>query len=178
MDTMRSNFVLTLTGPDRVGIVERVTRLILLQGGNVETSRMARPGGEFAILMLVSLPGDGAAVLGHDLRSLETEGYKLTTTVAAGERTTATAGQGTHRIEVQGADHEGIIHEVAAYLAERGINIVAADTQTTQAPVTAAPLFAMTALVWVPAGLAVTEWEAGLRERGNRLNLEIRVEPA
>jgi glycine cleavage system transcriptional repressor len=176
---MRSNFVLTLTGPDRVGIVERVTRLVLLHGGNVETSRMARLGGEFAILMLVSLPGDAAAALGRDLRSFEAEGYKLTTTVAAGERTaSATAGEGTHRIEVQGADHEGIIHELAAYLAERGINIVAADTQTTQAPVTAAPLFAMTAVVWVPAGLAATEWEAGLRERGNRLNLEIRVEPA
>ena len=55
---MSKNFVLTLTGPDRIGIVERVTRVLLDRGGNVETSRMARLGGEFAILMLVSMPAD------------------------------------------------------------------------------------------------------------------------
>ena len=53
---MQKNFVLTVTGPDRIGIVERVTGLLFEHGGNVETSRMARLGGEFAILMLVSMP--------------------------------------------------------------------------------------------------------------------------
>ena len=50
---MQKTFVLTLTGPDRIGFVEKVTGLLLERGGNVETSRMARLGGEFAILMLV-----------------------------------------------------------------------------------------------------------------------------
>ena len=57
---MKRNFVLTLTGPDRIGIVDRVTGLLLDRGGNVETSRMARLGGEFAVLMLVSLPRNTA----------------------------------------------------------------------------------------------------------------------
>src|SRR5690349_484048 len=56
--SMQRNFVLTLTGPDRIGVVETVTRLLLERGGNVETSRMARLGGEFAILMLVSVPSE------------------------------------------------------------------------------------------------------------------------
>ena len=59
---MQRNLVLTLTGPDRIGIVEGVTKLLVDRDGNVEMSRMARLGGEFAILMLVSyrptrLPG-------------------------------------------------------------------------------------------------------------------------
>jgi glycine cleavage system transcriptional repressor len=53
---MQKTFVLTLTGPDRIGFVEKVTGLLLERGGNVETSRMARLGGEFAILMLAWIP--------------------------------------------------------------------------------------------------------------------------
>ncbi len=53
---MRTDIVFTLTGTDRIGIVEEVTGVLLGLEGNVETSRMVRLGGEFALLMLVSLP--------------------------------------------------------------------------------------------------------------------------
>jgi glycine cleavage system transcriptional repressor len=172
---MSKNFVLTLTGPDRIGIVDRVTGLLLDRGGNVETSRMARLGGEFAILMLVSMPEDHLAGLDTDLEGLVAQGYKVTTTPA--ERTGAEAHPGwlPYRIEVQGADHEGIIHEVAHYLSGRGISIESADSETTMAPVSGSPLFAMTAQVVVPPSLAGRDWEAGLEEIGDRMNLEIRV---
>src|ERR1700678_2653527 len=90
--SMRKNFVLTLTGPDRIGIVKRVTGLLLDRGGNVETSRMARLGGEFAVLMLVSLPSEHCTDLDRNLEILATEGYKVTTTQA--EQTYAEAHPG------------------------------------------------------------------------------------
>ena len=52
---MPKNIVLTLTGRDKVGIVENVTSVIAKRDGNVESSRMARLGGEFAMLMLVTV---------------------------------------------------------------------------------------------------------------------------
>ena len=55
---MRTSIVLTLTGPDRVGIVEDVTGILLAVDANVDTSRMAHLGGEFAILMLLSMPAE------------------------------------------------------------------------------------------------------------------------
>ena len=55
---MRTDIVMTLTGPDRVGIVEELTEALLGVRANVETSRMARLGGEFAVLMLVSVPSE------------------------------------------------------------------------------------------------------------------------
>jgi glycine cleavage system transcriptional repressor len=177
---MSRNFVLTLTGPDRIGIVERVTGVLLARGGNVETSRMARLGGEFAMLMLVSMPEDRYTGLDGDLAELTALGYKVTTT-PAGRAAEAHPGWRPYRIEVEGADHEGIIHEVAHYLSDRGINIESADSETTLAPVSGSPLFAMSAQVAVPPGLAGQDWEAGLAEIGERMNLEIRVsedEPA
>ena len=53
---MPKNIVLTLAGQDRIGIVERITKEVLNGGGNIVGSRMARLGGEFAMLMLVSVP--------------------------------------------------------------------------------------------------------------------------
>ena len=66
---MQKKFVLSLTGPDRIGFVEKVTAVLLARGGNVETSRMARLGGEFAVLMLVSMPAEQYPSLEGDLES-------------------------------------------------------------------------------------------------------------
>ena len=172
---MQKNFVLTLSGPDRIGFVDEVTGLLLDHGGNVETSRMARLGGEFAILMLVSMSAEQFSSLDKDMDRLAARGYKVTTTAA--EQTYAEAHPGwlPFRIEVEGADHEGIIHEIAHFLSERGISIEEADSDSTPAPTSGVPLFSMTAQVVVPPILAGQDWEAGLEEIADRMNLEIRV---
>jgi glycine cleavage system transcriptional repressor len=172
---MQKNFVLTVTGPDRIGIVERVTGLLFAQGGNVETSRMARLGGEFAILMLVSMPADRVAGLDGDLAALAADGYKVTTSATDRTHTGARSDWLPYRIEVEGADDEGIIHEVAHYLSERGINIESVESETTPAPVSGSPLFSMRAQVVAPPALVGQGWEAGLQEIADRMNLEIRV---
>jgi glycine cleavage system transcriptional repressor len=172
---MKTDFVLTLTGPDRIGIVDDVTRLLLDRGGNVETSRMARLGGEFAILMLISMPANEFARLDADLVRLTNQGYKVTTTLAGRSYAEAHPGWLPYRIEVQGADHEGIIQEVAHYLSQLGISIESMDSETTPAPISGVPLFAMTALIVVPPDLAGQGWEAGLEQLGIHRNLEIRL---
>jgi glycine cleavage system transcriptional repressor len=172
---MQRNLVLTLTGPDRIGIVEEVTGLLVARDGNVEISRMARLGGEFAILMLVSVRSDQVAGLEADLERLTAQGYKVTTSQARQTHAEAHPGWLPYRIEVHGADHEGIIQEVARYLSHRGINIESMDSETTPAPISGIPLFTMTAEVVVPPALAGEGWESGLEELGGHLNLEIRV---
>jgi glycine cleavage system transcriptional repressor len=174
---MQKNFVMTMSGPDRIGIVDRVTGLLLARGGNVETSRMARLGGEFAVLMLVSMAEGRIAGLDADLEGLAAEGYKITITLAERSYAEAHPGWLSYRIEVNGADHEGIIHEVAHYLSEQGINIEFVDSETTPAPTSGVPLFNMTARIAVPSSLSGRGWEAGLEDIGSRMNLEISVSP-
>lgn len=172
---MPRNIVLTLTGPDRVGVVEEVTRLVLGRGGNVEASRMARLGGEFAVLMLVSAPEARAEGLDADFDGLKARGYTVAI-APAGAAAQEHEGWSPYRIEVDGADHEGIIHEVARYLASHGISIEEMDSECTPAPTSGAPLFSMRALVLAPPD-ADDHWATGLHEIRNRLNLEIEVEP-
>ncbi len=173
---MRANIVFTLTGKDRVGLVEEVTKFLLDLGGNVETSRMARLGGEFAVLVLVSLPAERLADLESRVHTLTDQGYKVTTSET--EAAAAPPGGQTYTIEVLGADHEGIVHEIARALAQRGINIEAMETGTMQAPHSGTPLFTMEATVTVPPGLPGEDWEAALEETGHRLNVDVKVTAA
>ncbi len=168
---MPANIVLTLTGKDRVGIVEELTRLLFNLGGNVETSRMAHLGGEFAVLMLVSLPAEKAAQLEQDLQALSAQGYKITTNQTSTPE--AHAGWLPYKLEVSGADHEGLIHEITHSLSQRGINIESLETGTRPAPITGTPLFSMTAQILVPP--AAQDWQPDLDETAERLNVEIKV---
>jgi glycine cleavage system transcriptional repressor len=175
---MESKIVLTLTGTDRVGIVEEVTKLLLDLGGNVETSRMSRLGGEFAILLLASIPADGLEGLEAVVRNLTTQGFNLTTCTTEKTYAEAHSGWRSYRIEVQGADHEGIIHEIAQTLSRQGISIESMETETSRAPETGASLFAMTAHVIAPPALQGRDWEAALVDAGKNLNVDIRVSAA
>ena len=174
---MRNNLVFTLTGPDRIGIVEEVTQVLLEYSGNVETSRMARLGGEFAILMLVSIPADRIVDLSTGVDSLSAAGYKIT----IGQTVEADAQQRNwlaYHIELQGADHEGIVHEVARYLSQRGINIEEMETALVAGAMSGVPLFTMTAQVAVPPELVEQDWVAELEGVGHHLNVDLQVTPA
>ena len=111
---MSKNVVLTLTGRDRVGLVERVTEVVLNCGGNIESSRMARLGGEFAMLMHVTVPEDRLRDLEQDSRHLESEGFAVTARQTEAADPAEYAGWVPHQVEVTGADHEGIIHSINA----------------------------------------------------------------
>lgn len=171
---MRTDIVLTLTGKDRVGIVEEITQLLFKLGGNVETSQMARLGGEFAMLVLVSLPSEQLAKLEGATAQLAKQGYKFTTTITD-RNAPSHSGWDSFQIEVEGADHEGIVHEIARSLAQRGISVESMETGTQPAPTTGSPLFTMTAQVVVPPGMTGPDWQTALRDAGQRLNVEINV---
>lgn len=172
---MRKDLVMTVTGHDRIGIVEHVTKLLLEYGGNVEASRMARLGGEFSILMLVSVPDRRFEELRQGVRDLRGEGYKVTTRQTERGHSAKYAGWMPYQVKVSGADHEGIIHDITQYLAEQGINVETMDTGMVRAPMSGTPLFTMTAVVVVPPDLSVNEWREELAEIGDKVNVDIEV---
>ena len=172
---MRKNIVLTLTGTDRVGIVDSVTEVLTKYDGNVETSRMARLGGEFAMLMLVSMPEDQLAVFADGVESLQQKGFQVTTRRTGQSYEQRYAGWLPYQIEVHGADHEGIVHRVAHYLTEHGINIESMDTGIVSAPMSGTLFFSMNAVVLVPPDMSTEDWQSDLDDVADNLNVEIKV---
>lgn len=173
---MRTEIVFTLTGTDRVGIVNDVAKQLLEIGGNIESSRMARLGGAFAMLLLISLPADRMDALERVVQSLTAQGFKITI-VQTQEPETLPSDAVPFEIRVLGADHEGIIQGVAQYLALHGINIESMETQTFLAAESATPLFEMIAYVLVPSKMSAGELDAALESATKSLNVDIEVNP-
>ena len=67
---MKREYVITAVGKDRPGIVAGVTEVLFDLGGNIEDSSMTILAGEFAMILIVSLP-DGV-VLGDVEEKLDT----------------------------------------------------------------------------------------------------------
>jgi glycine cleavage system regulatory protein len=53
---MRQPLIITFTGPDRPGVVDRLAGVVSQHGGNWEESRMARLAGSFAGIVLRARP--------------------------------------------------------------------------------------------------------------------------
>ena len=172
---MRKNIVLTLTGSDRVGIVDSVTDVLVKYDGNVETSRMARLGGEFAMLMLVSMPEDQLEFFKDGVESLQKIGLQVNTKLTEQSHEKKYAGWLPYQIEVHGADHEGIVHQVAHYLTERGVNIESMDTGIVPAPMSGTLFFSMDAVVLVPPSSSHKDWQSELEDVADKLNVDIKV---
>lgn len=172
---MPKRFVLTLTGSDRIGIVQQVTKSVLECGGDVQASRMARLGGEFAMLMLVSIPDTETDRLSANVEELSGEGFKVTLTETEWGVSVRRKDWLPYQIKVRGANHEGIIHEISEHLSEQGINIESVDTNVVPAPMSGAPLFTMEAIVVVPPDLPKNKWQDELEEAADQLNVDLDI---
>jgi glycine cleavage system regulatory protein len=75
---MTTNLVLTFVGRDRPGIVNAISGKVAAAGGAWLESRLARLAGEFAGIVLVSVPETNIATLDLGLRDLEAKGLRVT----------------------------------------------------------------------------------------------------
>src|SRR5262245_45493038 len=120
MSGERRYTVLTAVGRDRPGLVQEISQAIHDAGGNLEDSRMAVLGGEFALIVLLS--GPGAAVERLRVRSGDLEA-RLGLRVSLHETRAAEGGRGipTYRLRVTGVDRPGIVLAISKLLAARNI---------------------------------------------------------
>ncbi|MDA3936996.1 MAG: transcriptional regulator [Actinomycetota bacterium] len=170
---MTTDIVFTLTGADRVGVVQEVTSILLGLDANIETSRMVRLGGEFAVLMLLCLPEENVARIEGAFAGLAERGFRITTSDTDRRAYETHIEWPTYRIEVQGADHEGIIHEISQGLARRGITIESVETSTTDAPMSGTHLFSMTGIIAIPPSLSEEDWAEALASAGQAAGVDV-----
>jgi glycine cleavage system transcriptional repressor len=167
--------VVTVVGPDRRGLVAEITEDVVTNHANIEESRMARLGGEFAIIMLISLTDGQRASLLDELKTLEAQGLTVITKPTDLSRLKIFEGFVPYEISVIGADHEGIVHKIAEYLAEERIQVETMDTRVTRAPMSGTPLFSMLANVQAPPEVTLKGLREKLSELGDSLCVDVEV---
>lgn len=168
-------FVVTVVGPDRRGLVARITDRILALDANIEESRMSRLGGEFAVMMLLSLSNDQSQKLLAELERLNGDEVNVFVKGTDLARLKVFEGFVPYEVSVTGADHEGIVHQVAEYLAKLRCQIDDMVTNVTRAPVTGTPLFSMEAEIIAPPSISLPQLRDELEELGDRLGVDIDV---
>jgi glycine cleavage system transcriptional repressor len=172
---MKSQLLITATGQDRPGIVARITAVLIEHGANLEDSRMALLGGEFAAIMLVSVEAERVDSMSRALGALASEGITVSARQTAAFDPDRFRGYLTCELTVSGADHEGIVHEIARFLKDQSINIQSMDSKIVSAPVTGTPLFCMRATVQVPPALSISDLRRNLTAVGDKESVDIEL---
>ncbi len=168
--------VVIAVGHDRAGIVDDISGAVSGAGCNIEESKMAVLGGEFALMMLVSGPSASVDSLAGSLPALGTTlGLRVSchpTHEPAAEETGR-----PYLLKAVSLDTPGLVHAVTAVLRRHSINIQDLETQTAPAPWTGAPMFQMSAYLVVGPAVSLASLKEELLQLQQEHDLDLDLKP-
>jgi glycine cleavage system regulatory protein len=171
---MFSHRLITFLADDRPGLVEALSDVLTAHGANWLESRMSHLGGKFAGIVRIAVPSARLAEVERALWELESRG--MTLRLASAGREAASAPGSLHRLEIVGHDRPGIVHEVAASLARRSINVAELRSDIRSAPMSSGALFHASLEIEVPAGFLLEELRDSLEAIAEELTIEYTLE--
>jgi glycine cleavage system regulatory protein len=172
LDARMARLVLTVIGDDRAGLVEALAETITAHGGNWERSQMAELAGQFAGIVVVSVPEQRSEALRAALAGLDGL-LDITAHPGADEAAGPATDDWPHlRIDLVGTDHPGIVRDVSAVLARHRVGIESITTERRDAPMAGGQLFEAHLLVRVPPD----EDPANVRDDLERVASEVFVD--
>ena len=173
----RGYLVLTAVGPDRPGLVNDLSALIAGIGANLEDSRMAILGGEFAMILLLSGPAE-ALERGREITTQVERDLGLRCILKETSPAHPPADYLLYRIDVTGVDRPGIVQSVAAILASRNIHVASLESHLSYAPFSATPMFVLRADLQVPSSTVLADLRDELASTCHEENLDFHLELA
>ena len=176
MPTQKTYLVISALGKDRPGIVNSLTKSIAEHGCNIEDSRMAVLGGEFAAMLLVEGKWNTLAKVENTLPELQAQLDMTIIAKRTGERS-STRNLIPYGVEVVSMDHPGIVNSLAGFFAEREINIEDMVTGSYAAPHTGTPMFSVQISVGIPSDIHIAALREEFMDYCDSLNLDAVLEP-
>jgi len=168
--------VLTAVGPDRPGIVSALAALLHQVGANIEDTRMAKLGGEFAVLMLVTGGERTLAEVMAKQGAIEAE-LGVRCSLQKTKRPEPLGDGLAYRLEVSGFDRPGIVQSVSALLARLDINVASLSSRVAHAPLSGTPMFLLELDLEVPRKVSLPALRRDLADACERENLDFSLEP-
>ncbi len=172
----RTYAVISVLGADRVGIVDELSGQLTEAGANIEESKMAVLGGDFAVMMLVSLETAGYEALVAKCPKIEASlGLKVGIKPTA--NSPAKTGGRPYSLETVSLDGRGIVHSVSAVLHKFGVNIEELETRTEGAPLTGAPMLRIKANIVVGSEVSIAALRHAFEELHAAQDLDVVISP-
>lgn len=171
-----ATLVLTVIGHDKSGLVDALAAPIADQGGSWDRSHMARLGGQFAGIVVVSVPDVNVPGLTASLDALNLQGL-LDVRVAIAAASDDVSDAPVLRLHLVGQDRPGIIREISAALASRDVSIVELETNRTSAPMSGELLFEASATLRMPPNLDHDDLRNALEDIANEMMVDLDLGP-
>jgi len=156
-----ASVVITLIGDDRAGLVDAVAGVVARHGGNWDRSHLAELAGKFAGIVLVDIAEASVEPLLASLEELDADGLLAITAELAGAEPDGDDATTQVSLELTGADHPGIVHQISRALAELQVSIDELETAVVPAP-QGEMLFIANAVLELPPGTGVEAVRAAL----------------
>jgi len=170
----REYVVLSAMGPDKPGIVNQLSRFLYDAGANLEDSRMAVLGEQFAVILLASGEHGLEAKLRPRIADIEGHTGLTVSMKTSGARQSSQPGMPCE-VTAIALDHPGIVHNISHAVARRGANIESLESSSAPAPLTGSPLFTLRMVCSLPEAVRFGVFKTELEEVGVELGVDVTV---
>jgi glycine cleavage system regulatory protein len=171
---MNTSIVLTIIADDQPGIIETVSDVLNKHGGNWTQSSMSSLAGQFAGILLASVPTDKADACLRELEDLEDEGMRIITHACDDEPQTESGIR--FSLDLVGNDRPGIVHDITSVLAAHKVSVHDLETVVESASMAGGELFRAKAQLVAPESADIDALETELEDLANDLMVDIRFE--
>jgi len=168
---MNTAIVLTIIAADQPGIIHTVSKTLKTHGGNWTQSSMSSLAGQFAGILLASVPSENTEACLADLHALDSSGLKVTAH-GAGEHT-AVEKTATYSLNLIGNDRPGIVHDITTLLANLNVSVQDFETTVEGASMGGGDLFRAKAELLVPENVDIDDLAVELEDLANDLMVDI-----
>ncbi|MGH7834949.1 MAG: glycine cleavage system protein R [Candidatus Binatia bacterium] len=170
----KDNVILTAVGPDKVGLVEKISEFIVQHGCNIEDSKMAVFCGEFALILLISGAGNDLLKLANAYQELGVR-TGLNIWIKSPSRKASPVSTLSYRLTAACLDRPGVVHKLSSVLSLMGINIESMETKTYAAPISGTPIFRLEALLSVPTTININSVRSRFGEIQKEENIDVEL---
>ncbi len=171
---MNTSIVVTILADDQPGIIKAVSRTLHKHGGSWIQSSMSSLAGQFAGILLASVPTENSVACQQELLGLEASGLQVIAHIC--EPATATEETRECVLDLVGNDRPGIVHDITTVLANHNVNVRELETLVEAASMAGGELFRARAELLVPVSTDINLLESELEDLANDLMVDIRLE--
>lgn len=172
---MNTPLVLTIIADDQPGIINTVSEVLYKFGGSWTESSMASLAGQFAGILLASVPDAEADACVEALQGLEDKGLHVIAHLSR-EPVVAKAGNREFVLDLVGNNRRGIVHDITTILARHNINVHNLETVAESIAMGGGELFKAKAKLVIPNSVDIEVLESELEAMANELMVDIRLQ--